>query len=234
MTYRQMVALMGALLLLALGVPAAPGAAPKKAAYSIKVVADMAPPNTVQGPIRKLLGKRCVQLFDAKGALVLEVWFRQEVPVKATDEQIKNGLTYREVPFSTIIGAVRVPRQVFDYKKQRVPAGTYTLRLATQPMDGDHMGTAPYAEFCLVSPAADDRKADLMEAKALQELSAKSTEGHPGVFLLFPGKGAGATPTLVSRPGGHWVLLVTLDAASGPKKANLLIGLTLIGTSTSA
>jgi hypothetical protein len=30
------------------------------------------------------------------------------------------------------------------------------------------------------------------------------------------------------------VLLFTLDAASGPKKAKLLIGLTLIGTSSSA
>ena len=39
----------------------------------------------------------------------------------------------------------------------------YTLRLAYQPMDGDHMGTAPYSEFCLLVGAEMDTKPDLLE-----------------------------------------------------------------------
>jgi len=205
-----------------------------KPAYSIKVVADSAPPAEVQEPIRKLLKAGSVQLSDAKGDVLAEVWLRKEVPVKATEAQIKNGLTYREVAVSTVVGALRVSKTIFDYRKQKINPGVYTLRMGQQPMDGDHMGTAPYSEFVLACPAADDKKADLMEMKALHELSAKATESHPAVFLLFPGKGATATPTLVNKGTGHWVLLWQLDATAGDKKGPLLIGLTLVGTSASA
>ncbi len=211
---------------------AAPGwSAPS---YSVKTVAGAAPPKEVQEPIRQLLKNESVQLLDGKGNLLAELWFRKEVPVKATEAQVKNGLTYREVPLSTVVGVLRVPKALFDYRKQKVKEGVYTLRFAMQPMDGDHMGTAPYPEFCLASPAGEDRKPDLLETKALNELSAKTTEAHPSVFVLFPGAGASATPKLVDKGEGHWVLLLQLDAAAGGVKAKLDVGLTLVGTSSSA
>jgi len=98
-------------------------------------------------------------------------------------------------------------------------------------MDGDHMGTAQYAEFLLISPAADDKKAGTMEAKALQEMSAKATKGHPGVFLLFPGKDAGDAPKLVNKGEGHWVLMYKQAILAGDKKGTMQIGLTLVGVS---
>jgi hypothetical protein len=201
--------------------------------YTIKVLPDAAAPKELAEPLRKLMDKRCVQLLDG-GTVVAEVWFRKEVPVKATEAQLKSGLTYEEVPATTLVGALRVPRQTSDYRKQRVPAGVYTLRLASQPMDGDHMGTAPYSHFLLASPAGDDKKPDTMPIKSLYELSAKATEGHPAVFLLFPGKGAAAAPKLLNKGSGHWVLLFLLDANAGGKKGPLPIGLTLVGASASA
>jgi hypothetical protein len=203
-------------------------------AYSVKTVDKTPAPKEVQEPIRKLLGERGVQLLNAKGDLLAELWFRQDVPVNATEAQIKNGLTYAEVPESTVFGVIRFPKQITDYRKQKVPAGVYTLRLANQPMDGDHMGTAPYSEFLLLSPADDDKTPATMEAKKLQEMSGKTTGGHPGVLLLFPGKGAAATPKLEKKEENHWVLLLLLDAKAGDKKAALPIGLTLIGVSSSA
>src|SRR5262245_247192 len=158
---------------------AAPGwSAPS---YSVKAVAGVAPPKEVQEPIRKLLKDESVQLLDGKGNLLAELWFRKEMPVKATEAQVKNGLTYREVPSSTVFGVMRVPKALFDYRKQKVKEGVYTLRLALQPMDGDHMGTAPYNDFCLASPAGEDKKPDLLEVKSLHELSAKTTDAHPSV-----------------------------------------------------
>jgi hypothetical protein len=202
--------------------------------YSIKTVEKTSAPKEVQEPIRKMLDERCVQLLDAKGNLLAEVWFRKDVPVNATDAQIKNGLTYAEVPESTVFGAIRFPKQITDYRKQKIPAGVYTLRLSIQPMDGDHMGTAPYSEFLLLSPVADDKTPNTMEAKKLQEMSGKTTGGHPGVLLLFPGKGAAATPKLEKKEENHWVLLFLLDAKAGGKKAALPVGLTLVGASSSA
>src|SRR5262245_6167967 len=78
-------------------------------AYTIKVVDKAELPKELAEPIRQLLGERCVQLLDDKGTVLAEVWFRKAVPAKATDAQIKNGLTYREVPETTVFGAIRLP-----------------------------------------------------------------------------------------------------------------------------
>ena len=156
---------------------------------------------------------------------------RAEVPVSATEVQIKNGLTYREVPVSTVIGVLRVHHDTTDYRKQKIPAGVYTLRIALQPISDDHSGKSMYRDFCLVCPAAEDKSPDLLAERKLHDLSAKVTGEHPGVFMLFPGKGAAATPKLVAKGGGHWVLLIALDAKSDGHKGTLLMGLTLVGHS---
>lgn len=231
MTYRPV----GALAWLALAWLALAGMARAAPLYSIKVVADQAPPKELAEPIRKLLDNRAIQLQDGKGETLMELWFRKEVPVKATRAQIDNGLTYREVPSSTILGAMRVHKRATDYKKQKVPVGVYTLRFGIQPADGDHMGTAPYNEFCLACPAAEDKKADLLAVKELRELSARTTDNHPAVFVLFPGgKEAGAEPKLVMKPGPHRVLFLRLQAKAGDLKAVLPFGLNLVGSSSSA
>src|SRR5262245_5927823 len=95
--------------------------------YTLKTT-DTEPPKELAEPLRKLLDKKAIQLLDASGTALVEVWFRQGVPVKATEAQVKNGLTYREVPLSTVIGALRVGKQTYDYRKQKIPAGVYTLR----------------------------------------------------------------------------------------------------------
>jgi hypothetical protein len=224
--------LAGTAVLLALTL--SPAFAAAKDEYHIKTVDNTPAPEQVQEPIRNLLGDRCVQLLGAKDDLLAEVWFRKDVPVKATDAQINNGLTYAEVPESTIFAVIRLPKQFTDYRKQKIPAGVYSLRLANQPMDGDHMGTAPYSEFLLLSPAADDKTPGTMETKKLQEMSGKTTGGHPGVLLLFPGTGAEKAPRLEKKEENHWVLYLLLDAKAGDKKAVLPVGLTLIGVSSAA
>jgi hypothetical protein len=227
MTYRPLAGAAILLLFTALPLRAA------DAAYSIKVQDKAPAPKEVQEPIRKLLAEQSVQLLDAKGEVLCELWFIKTVEAKATEAQIKNGLTYREVPQTTVLGVLRVVKPMSDYRKQKIAAGVYTLRLGYQPMDGDHMGTAPYSEFCLVSPAAADRSPDLMEPKAMQEMSGKTTAGHPCVLLLFPGKAAGA-PKLADKGDGHWVLEFKQDVTADGKKATLGVGLTLIGFSASA
>lgn len=202
-------------------------------AYTVRRVKDSPPPKELAAAVRKLLASESVQLHDGSGAAVVEVWFRKEVPVQASEAQVANGLTYAEVPASMILGAVRLESAWIDYRKQKVPAGVYTLRLAEQPKTGDHAGTAPYTDFCLVCPAAEDHKPDLMDAKSLQELSAKTTEEHPSVLLLFPGKGATREGKLVDKGKGHWVLLIELPAKAGARKATLKLGLTLVGVSAS-
>jgi hypothetical protein len=201
--------------------------------YSIKTAATPVP-KEISEPIAKLLSDQSVQLLDSKGALLAELWFRKEVPSKASPDQAKKGLTYRDLDETTLLGVIRCVQPLSDYRKQKVKPGVYTLRLGFQPMNGDHMGTAPYPEFCLVAPAADDKKPDAMDPKDLFELSSKATmTSHAGIFLLFPNEKPKDKPELVAKEQDHWVLNLKEEVAAGGTKAPLGLGLTLIGHSAS-
>jgi hypothetical protein len=203
--------------------------------YSIKE-AETPPPKAVDKAIGDLLGKKSVQLLDAKGEAICELWFRKDVPANATAQQLKNGITFQEVPETSLLGVVQFNRQVTDYRKQKIKPGVYTLRLGFQPSDGDHMGTAPYKEFCLLIPAEDDRKPGPLDTpKDLQERSTKATgSSHPGVLLLWPEKDPGEAPKLFSREGGCWIVALRLAASAKNDKGLLILGLTLVGTSPAA
>jgi hypothetical protein len=197
--------------------------------YSIK--SENAPiPKEITESIAKLLSDRSVQLLDSKGDVVAEVWFRKELPTKATAEQVKNGITYRELEESTVLGAVRFVHLGSEYRQQKIKEGVYTLRLGFQPMDGDHMGTAPHSEFALLVPAAADTKPDTMSAKELQDLSKKASgSSHPAVMLLYPNEKPEDQPKLVDKGNGTWVLNTKSPATAGEQKAVIGIGLTLVG-----
>ena len=199
--------------------------------FAIKT-AESPPPKAVHESIRKLLDKQSVQFLSADGKLLAELWFRSSVPADATAEQIKNGITYRELKQSEIIGVIRFDQDTADYRKQKVKAGVYTLRLGYQPADGDHQGSSMHKEFLVVVDPAKDTKPDLMDYKELVEMSMKTiSTGHPGVFMLFPNPKPGPAPKLEAKEMNHWVLntkeAITVD---GKKTGTSIgIGVTLIG-----
>jgi hypothetical protein len=200
------------------------------AKYSIKAV-KAEPPKELKEPIRKLLGDQSVQLLDPKGTALCQVWFRKEVPAEATADQIKTGLTYRELKETTLLGAVQFLKEGADFRKQKISPGVYTLRLGFQPQDGDHMGVSPYQEFCLVVSADKDAKPDTMGPKALQELSTKTMgTTHPGVLMLVPYEKPEDKPKLVSKPNNNWVLDVKEPVKVKDQKTAIGVGLTLIGS----
>ena len=200
--------------------------------YTLKT-AESKPPSELKPAIAELLESAAVQVFDSKDQLYCEVWFRKSVPAKATEAQVQNGLTYREFEVSTVIGAIRFAQKGKDYRGQDVPAGVYSLRLAYQPQDGDHMGTAPHTEFCLLVAAGKDEKPAMMESKALYDASAKSIGGgHPAVFLLFPTAKPASKPELADQGMGHWVIRQELKAEANGKPAKIGIGLTVAGHSS--
>lgn len=216
-----------ALIALALAVPAAAD----DAKLRVKRAAA-APPDELAAPIRDLLAKDRDAVLDDAGNVVAEVWFRAEVPVRATADQIANGLTYREVTETTVLAAVLFPKPFVDYRKQEIPAGVYTLRLAFQPDTGDHTDTAPHTEFALLVPADKDRTADTTEPKTLYKMSMAATGGdHPGVMLLFPNHDKVEGPKLADRGNGVWTLNLRRPAAADDGKATIGFALTVAGVS---
>jgi hypothetical protein len=202
--------------------------------YSIKT-ASTPFPKDISEPIQKLLSSQSIQLLDSTGATVCEVWFRKEMPAEATPEQIKTGVTFREVKQTEILGAIQFHKDWTDYRKQKIKAGVYTMRLAYQPTDGKHTSdVSDFQEFALVIKAAADTKPALMEAKALHDKSGDSLDlAHPGVFMLWPNNKPGKEPAIAAQAKNHWVLqskcdLVVKGKATG---TSIGIGLTLVGHS---
>ena len=174
--------------------------------YTVKA-ADTPPPNELGALDSRPARWPGDQRLRPQGQLLCTVWPRKEWASSASAEQIKDGLTYRELDETAIVGAVRFPEDWYDYRKQKVKPGVYTLRLGFQPVDGDHQGTAPFGEFCLLVPAKRDEKPDTMNPVELHQLSGAASGGtHPGVMLLFPNPKPAVAPAVESKPNETWVL----------------------------
>jgi len=180
-------------------------------------------------PVRKLLDEQALVVRDGD-AVVMTIWFRTEIPIKATEEQVKNGLTYREIPEGTLIGALEFPKTFTDYRKQELPAGVYTLRFAVQPDIGDHTGTTPHPEFCLICPASEDKSEELIEKKKLIELSSKVNEGrHPAVLLLWPNNAKDEAVKVVDKGNGVLVATIKRSVVTDDGKSMLGFAVTVAG-----
>jgi hypothetical protein len=185
-------------------------------------VEEVAPPKELAEPVRALLSGKAMNVVDEKGKLICTIWPAKSLDAKATPAQAKAGLKYSHIEETTIAGAVKFAETWVDYRKQKVKPGVYTLRMAMQPMDGDHMGTAPYNEFFLLLPAAEDKKAELLDVETMHELSAKSTtRKHPAMMLLVPNNTPPDSPATESRPKDHVVVNFAIPVAAGGEKSRL-------------
>ena len=177
-------------------------------------------PAKLAEPVRKLLDEQALVVRNGE-SVVMRIWFRSEIPVKASEEQIKNGLTYREIPEGALVGAIELAAKFVDFRKQELPAGVYTLRFAVQPDIGDHTDTAPHPEFCLLCPAAADRSDEEIEKKKLIELSSEVNEGrHPAVLLLWPNNAKESAVKVVDKGSGVFVATFCAASAGGGRQGH--------------
>lgn len=182
------------------------------------------PPNQLAAPIRSLLSKSAIRL-QKDGKTVADIWLIDSVTSAKGD-----SVQYSDLSYSALLGAIRFAQPWKDYRSQKIPAGVYTIRYATQPQDGDHMGTAPYPTFAVLIAAKFDPKADPYGPKELAERSAASINTtHPAVLLLFPAKKAEAKPALMPYPNDHVALVIRHMVRSGDKRVALPLALTVVG-----
>lgn len=202
------------------------GPAPAADKFTVKVEAAP-PPKELAEPVRALLDSKAMTVADDKGKVFCTIWPRKAV-------ETKGELAYTAIEEGAIVAAVKFPDTWIDYRKQKTKPGVYTLRLSVQPMDGDHMGTAPFNEFGLLCGADTDTKPDPIEAMALHELSARSGgRKHPGVMLLFPNPKPAAAPAVAGKPNDTWVLNFRVPATADGKKADMGFGLVISGVTVS-
>jgi hypothetical protein len=156
-----------------------------------------------------------------------EVWLRKVVPQKGA------GSDYSTLATGTFAGVIVYSTRGGDYRGQGIKPGTYTMRYQTIPVDGNHMGASPTADFFLLAPAsADQDPAATVPYDQLVVLSKKAAgTNHPAALYLMPASGSGK-PEFRSHEGIHWSLDISTKAQpEGGAETDFPISLVLIGKS---
>ena len=130
----------------------------------------------------------------------IEFWLPPTLPMQNPAGEL--GVEYGSLPPGSLIGVMRTAGEWSTYKSQVVPAGTYTLRYAVQPPDGDHTGQTWFRDFLLLIPLALDNfdPYGVPEQEPLVEVSNTIIEGgtHPMTLALFQ------IYDEVDGPGMYW------------------------------
>ena len=169
-------------LFFALGLCAAESAAAQS--YKAESLSEP-PPSELAAPVRSALSVTGIRVTGPNGALC-DIWLEKAVPGKANAPQ-SLGVVFPQFAQGTLMGAIRFPNSVKDYRKQLIKAGVYTLRYALLPDNGNHMGVAPQRDFVLASPAAADPDPSTLTIDQALAVSRKTTgSNHPSVWSLAP------------------------------------------------
>ena len=200
-------------------------------AQSYKVEKIAAPPPLELAPaVREALAGEALRVVGPQGTLC-ELWLRKVMSAQANPSQ-EVDVTLGQLAEGTLVGAVRFPADVKDYRSQQIKAGAYTLRYALIPTDGNHYGVAPQRDFLLASPASADQSADTVSRDATLALSRKATgTNHVSVWSLAALDSPPASlPAMAHQEDGDmWLLEFRAPVQSGSSAAPVAMVLVVVG-----
>jgi hypothetical protein len=166
--------------------------------------------------------------LESKGARVslteepwCELWLRKSIPEQKNSTP---GALRTDLGVSTAVGVIRFLAAATDFRGQAIRPGLYTLRYATIPNDGDHLGVSDYPDFLLVVPLADDPDPGTrLKLDDLMNLSLRATgTRHPGVLSLTQPSGK-TFPALTTNALGHVVLQMKARIGTGEAPIALVV-----------
>jgi hypothetical protein len=148
------------------------------------------------------------------GTVLCEIWLSSSLTPGKNDAQ---GASYTWLPESTLVAVITFPSAAIDFRKQGISAGTYTLRSALNPVDGNHLGISPIRDFLLLIPVAADP--DPTVKYSFQELTtiSKKTTGsnHPSPLSLVSTDGISTWPSVFEDENRHLVFAAKVKMAGG-------------------
>lgn len=202
--------------------------------YRVEKIAA-APPEELAPAVRDALAGEGLRVAGPSGTLC-ELWLRKVVPGKAVPPQ-ELGVTLGQLTEGTLVGAIRFPADVKDYRRQRVKAGVYTLRYALIPVDGNHYGVATQRDFLLAAPASEDQSPATVTLRAALALGRKTTgTSHSSVWSLagIDAQPASLPAVVHQEEGDLWVLEFSAQVQSGSAASPVGMALVVVGASPEA
>jgi hypothetical protein len=177
------------------------------------------PAQELPAPIRSALQDHGFRVLDKDGSPLVSVWLAKTV--KTTRKDVE-GANYPQFDLSSFVGVLTFDSDGKDLRGQSIPKGTYTLRYALLPNDGNHMGVAPNRDFLLLLPLTDSDPATAYTEKQLYRASAKVAGGaHPTVLSLVADEGKAGMVTTSSE--GFVVFHFSLATSDGELAAALIV-----------
>lgn len=142
-----------------------------------------------------------------------DIWLRTGIPTGKSDAL---GAVYTTMGESVLVGVISFARATTDFRGQAVKPGTYTLRYAVHPADGNHLGISPIRDFLAMVPVATDQNPDAQpKFEELVKMSAKvAGTNHPAVISLVQAEGSPAAPK-VDQDGSHVIFTYKIKTRSG-------------------
>ena len=167
--------------------------------------------------LKKVLDSKGWRVTLADGAYC-DVWLRTSIPPGKTDQP---GAVYTSLGESTLIGVITFARATTDFRGQAVKPGSYTMRYALHPTDGNHLGISPIRDFLVMVPVALDQNPDqVFKFEELTKLSTKTTgTNHPGVLSLNQMDNAPAAPKLDTDESNHIIFSAAVKTQAGASMA---------------
>lgn len=198
---------------------------------SLKIV-DKDPPAELDETVRKQIAPKAYQL-DNGGGTFYEFWFVPTLSVSAIADDTRDTLL--SVEEVSLLGALVVHEEEhYDFRDDPVDPGTYVLRMALQPKDGNHMGTAPYDTFAILMPYEKDAEVrDFPDHDTMVDLASEDTVAvHPPILSLQPLEDAsGEFPRLHWNEEEEWHFMYLQFPVETPdgKTGELPVGLVFQG-----
>jgi hypothetical protein len=178
-------------------------------------------PGQASDHVKAALQKEGYRVYLPNTLVGCEVWLAAKVPAAKNTAQ---GVSYPELGDSAFLGVITFPKGGGgDFRGQSVRPGSYTMRYAVLPNDGNHLGVAPYPDFVLLIPIAEDvDPAVKIDLEKLVELSAKAARTqHPAAFEMMPPEGG--EPSVTQTDDGWVVFHAAVAGADGKAIAIALV-----------
>ena len=162
------------------------------------------------------------------GGRTCDFWWVKSLPLSAGTR----GVSWSDVDEGTLVGAVLLSNGYHDIRGQTIKAGLYTLRLALQPGDGNHLGTAAHREFLLIAPTTvDDSAAAAGHDKAVDMARQSIGASHPGSWAIDPLESNAPPGTIVTADEGQRAVVFEVPISrDGRDLGTIRFGLVLVGS----
>jgi len=163
--------------------------------------------------LKKALEPKGYRVSLADGSVLCEIWLPAAIVTGKTDAQ---GATYTWLAESALVAVISFPKAAIDFRKQVIKPGSYTMRYAINPQDGNHLGISPIRDFLLLVPVALDQDPTAkFKFEELTMLSKKASgTNHPSPMSIVSPDGISSWPSVFEAENGHLVFAARAKTGS--------------------